>query len=174
MHGQGVHGKGVWGRVCTGRGCTQTGCKEKRCIGRGYAQGGVYREVVHGEGSTGKGCTGCICTGSMRQVQCAQVRLSSDTLQMAPLPSPAEHQLLERLPHPCAGSVLAARLHLQLARSHPVLECSPAFELLPRLSQPHHLQILPASAPTAPSVTSKRFPSLSPARRFSARHRTGA
>lgn len=80
------------------------------------------------------------------------MRLSSDTLQKAA--GGAEHQLLERL--------TLARPHLQLAHSHPVLERSPALELLPRLSQLCHLQILPASAPTAPSFAFSALPNPDP------------
>lgn len=50
-----------------------------------------------------------------------------------------------------------ARLHLQLARSQPVLECSPALELVPRLSQPHHPQTLPVSALQPPASPTLHF-----------------
>lgn len=86
----------------------------------------------------------------------AQVRLSSDTADAGRLAGRRAGLSIS------CWSASLARPPLQLARSHPVLERSPARELLPRLSQLRHLQIHPASAPTAPGFAFSALPNPDP------------
>lgn len=111
-------------------------CTGRECTGRGY----TGRRCAHaGRGTTGIQRTGTVCAGV------ALHRYSADGSS----PQWAELQPLEFL--------TLARLHLQLAHSQPVLECSPALELVPRLSQPHHLQTLSVSAPQPPASPTLYF-----------------
>lgn len=105
---------------------------------------------VHGEGVHGWSAR------AHRYRVHAQVRLSSDTADAGRLAGRRAGLSIS------CWSASLARPPLQLARSHPVLERSPARELLPRLSQLRHLQIHPASAPTAPGFAFSALPNPDP------------